>query len=174
MTRAPAPDLPRAGLPRRIASLGYETLLAAAIVLAGGFLAAPLVTPAGNVPGNALALPGPTGRWVGFALVYALLGAYFVRCWSGGRRTLPMKTWRMRLVRDDDSGEVGFRRALARYLAAGIGPALAAAAYAWAPSAWVGAIAAVGWVWALADPKRAFLHDRMAGTRLVADQRPAA
>ena len=63
------------------------------------------------------------------------------------------------------------RLALLRYLAAWIGPALAVAAYAalarygWgAHAAW---LVALNFLWALVDPDRQFLHDRIAGTRIV-------
>lgn len=79
-------------------------------------------------------------------------GCYFVASWSGGRRTLPMRTWRMHL--EDSAGNApDLRRAAVRYAAATLGTALGG----------------IGIGWAFVDPDRQFLHDRIAGTRLVAD-----
>ena len=77
-------------------------------------------------------------------------GTGFVAFWTRGGQTLPMKTWRIRLVRHDGA-PVGVGRAVHRYLLAVLG--LAAAG--------------VGFAWALVDRDRQFLHDRLAGTALV-------
>jgi uncharacterized RDD family membrane protein YckC len=158
----------RAGLARRLASLVYEALIATAIVLVAGYALTPLMSPVAD-PGGALVVPGYTRRVAGFGVVVAILGAYFVACWSGGRRTLPMKTWRLRLV-DRDGAPIGVPRALARYAAAWIGPALALAIYASTHSRLAALAFAIPYAWALIDPDRRFLHDRLAGSRLVADR----
>ena len=87
--------------------------------------------------------------------------------WSGGRRTLPMKTWRMRLV-DADGAAADAGARVVRFAAAWIGPALAVVAYAATHSRSRAALA-LGYAWALVDRDRPFLHDRIAGTRLVVD-----
>ena len=61
-----------------------------------------------------------------------------------------MKTWKLRLV-SADGGPVSVRRAALRYLLACLSVALAGA----------------GLVWAAFDRDRQFLHDRLAGTRIV-------
>ena len=88
--------------------------------------------------------------------VLAVAGSYCVWFWSRGGQTLPMKTWGIRVVRWDGA-PVGAARALHRYLLALLG--LAALG--------------LGYLWALADRDRQFLHDRLAGTALV-DARGAA
>jgi uncharacterized RDD family membrane protein YckC len=81
-----------------------------------------------------------------------------------------MKTWRLALV-DASGAPVSPRRALVRYAAAWIGPALAVAVYALLAPHGLGALAwpvlALNWLAAFVDPDRRFLHDRVAGTRLV-------
>jgi uncharacterized RDD family membrane protein YckC len=66
---------------------------------------------------------------------------------------------------------VGRKVALVRYLACWIGPALAVALVLPLSSQGRGAAAAwllaVNYAWALVDRDRQFLHDRLAGTRLV-------
>lgn len=161
------PALPPAGLGRRFAALVYELLLVTAIVLVTGFAALPLVSPGAS---GALAMPGPAQRVILFCLEFAVLAGYFTWSWSRGRRTLPMKTWRLGLALPDGA-PVSVRTALARYLATWIGPALAVGAYAALRPAGLGAhaawLVAFNFLWAFVDPGRQFLHDRIAGTRLV-------
>jgi uncharacterized RDD family membrane protein YckC len=80
----------------------------------------------------------------------ALLGAYFIYCWVRGGQTLPMRAWRLRLA-TADGGPVPPQRAMVRYLVAVIGASCAG----------------LGFAWALWDRERQFLHDRIAGTRIV-------
>ena len=105
-----------------------------------------------------------------FCLPFAVSAVLSAACWSRGRRTLPMKTWRLELALAD-GGPLPARTALARYLATWIGPALAVGAYAALRPAGLGAhaawLVAFNFLWAFIDPGRQFLHDRIAGTRLV-------
>lgn len=71
-----------------------------------------------------------------------VFAAYFLWCWLRGGQTLAMKAWHIRLV------DVTPQKALLRlFLAALLFP--------------------VSIVWALFDRERQFLHDRLAGTRLM-------
>ena len=74
--------------------------------------------------------------------ILAVFAAYFLWCWLRSGQTLAMKAWGIRLV------DVTPRKALVRF-------ALAAA------------LLPVSILWALLDRDRQFLHDRLAGTRLV-------
>jgi uncharacterized RDD family membrane protein YckC len=82
--------------------------------------------------------------------LFLVLGIYFITCWSRGGRTLTMQTWRMRIVRRDGA-PVGVGRAALRY------------GLAWISLLSLGA----GFLWAWIDRDRQFLHDRLAGTRIV-------
>jgi uncharacterized RDD family membrane protein YckC len=89
----------------------------------------------------------PLEGWVRTAhqlLLGAVFAAYFLWCWLRGGQTLAMKAWRIRLV------EVSPRKALLRFLLA----------LAFVPTG-------ISLLWALFDRERQFLHDRLAGTRLV-------
>ena len=136
-------------------------------MLLAGFLTLP-ATRAGAA--GSLALPPLPARVFSFCLVFGIAGLYFIWCWTGGRRTLPMKTWRMALVRVDGRTVDG-RAAVLRYLSVWIGPAAALAAYAVLHPFNLGAHAAwclaINYAWPIADPERQFLHDRIARTRLV-------
>lgn len=104
--------------------------------------------------------------------LFVILGLYFVWFWTHGGQTLAMKTWRIRLV-DQDNAPVSTLRALARFLLSWLWfiPGLA---LAWALDAkgWmlvgVPTLNIILWA-ALAylDPQRQFLHDRIAGTRMI-------
>ena len=158
-----------AGLVRRFAALAYEALILVALVLVAGFALIPFVSPEA-VRGQPLVVPTLAGRIVGLVALFTLGALFFGWIWSNGRRTLPMKTWRLALV--DRAGHPPSRRtAVVRYAAAWIGPALCIAAYALAAPHGVGALAwplvALNWLAAFVDPDAQFLHDRIAGTRLV-------
>ena len=79
----------------------------------------------------------------------AVCGVYFVFCWTRSGQTLPMKTWHMRLV-TASGRSLGLGRALWRYLLA-------------IP----GMLCGISLLWAPFDRERQFLHDRLAGTRIV-------
>jgi uncharacterized RDD family membrane protein YckC len=120
----------------------YESLLLLG-VLAAGFMLPHLIL------GIAWGLSAPGLLLV--VHVYGVLGAYFLWLWRKDGQTLAMQTWRIRLV-DARSGKiVSLSRGLLRYT------------LAW-PSL---LIYGVGLIWALFDRDRQFLHDRLAGTRLV-------
>ena len=74
--------------------------------------------------------------------ILVVLAAYFLWCWLRGGQTLAMRTWRIRLV-DVTPGRAILRFVLALFLLP------------------------LSILWALVDRDRQFLHDRLAGTRLV-------
>ena len=103
--------------------------------------------------------------------LFVVFGIYFVWFWSHGQ-TLAMKTWHIR-VTDLKGGALTQQRALWRYVLSWLWflPPLAAS--------WIFNIEvrnslflAAGWIlfWALLSrlhPQRQFLHDALAGTRLI-------
>lgn len=104
--------------------------------------------------------------------LFIVIGAYFIWFWMHSGQTLPMKTWRMRLV-TLDGRQLPLRRALARYFLAWLWfvPGLA---IAWLLGAkeWtaVAIVMANILAWALTaslHPSRQFLHDRIAGTKII-------
>ena len=125
---------------RRLVSILYESLLVFAVVFFAGLLFY------GAASGR---LSGLIRNLFQIYLI-VILGLYFVWCWHRGGQTLPMKTWKLRLV-STDGGPLSVRRAALRYLLACLSFALAG----------------TGLVWAVFDRDRQFLHDRLAGTRIV-------
>ena len=154
---------------RRVGALAYEALLLLAMALVAGFLFLPLVSPAAAIH-RTLAVPPVFARTMMFCVLVAGAAGYYVWCWSGGRRTLPQKTWRLQLV-DRRGSALSRKQALIRYAAAWIGPALALAGYAAMHASGFArnalALAALNYCWVIFDPDRQFLHDRIAGTRVV-------
>ena len=111
------------------------------------------------------------------AIEILVMGLYFVWFWSHGGQTLAMKTWRVRLVAQDGS-PVLLQRAAVRYMLSWlwVAPGLLVAALVGASGWWLVLIPAANLViWAglaLRDPARNFLHDRLAGTRLIRVEDP--
>lgn len=168
MTTSTGPAL--ASIKRRIAALGYEALLLTAMAFVAGFVFLPFL--AHDPTRQTLTVPSTVARVAMFCALVAGAGLYYTWCWSDGRRTLPQKTWRLRLV--DRHGSPPTRsRALVRYVACWIGPALALAAYAVLHASGharnAAAFLALDYCWAIVDPDRQFLHDRIAGTLVVQD-----
>ena len=98
---------------------------------------------------------------------------YFVWCWRRGGQTLPMKAWKLRLVRRDGR-PLDTLRAVVRYAmaAAALGCSAVATVALWrqptAVGAWVAlAPGPLSIVWSFVDAEGQFLHDRLAGTRIV-------
>jgi uncharacterized RDD family membrane protein YckC len=159
----PAPAGPdNAPLGRRLGCIVYETLLVFAIVFFAGGLFGVLFRQ-GDATNHRHAL----SAWL--ALVTA---AYFIRCWTHGGQTLPMRTWRLRLVARDGAGLRPARAAL-RYLTGWLGwlPPLALHPLSGHAPA-VTLLAALLWFAALTldarrDPMRRYVYDRLAGTRMI-------
>lgn len=128
------------GIGRRLASLLYESLVVFAVLLIGFLLPQILLSGFGLVMAGRL-------LWLH---VLVLLMVYFVWFWLNGGQTLPMKTWKLRLVGADGRRPRPLQ-ALLRYLVA------------W-PSI---LLCGFGLFWALFDKDRQFLHDRIAGTCIV-------
>jgi len=138
--------LPPASFLTRLASMVYELLLVTAVL----FVA--------SLPFLYLVGSAETGwRHAVFQLyLTGVLFAYFSAFWRRSGQTLAMKTWRIRLV-DQNGGRPTLKQCALRFILALIGLLLAGA----------------GFWWALFDRDRQFLHDRMAGTRLVRVPRKA-
>lgn len=148
-------------LPRRMACWLYEGMLLFGVVFIAGYLFSTL-TQTRHALDN---------RHLQQAFLFTVFGIYFVWLWSKGQ-TLAMKTWHIRVV-DRHGQPLTQARALLRYVLSWIWvlPPLAAGGLFGLSGAEV-SVLFVGWVliWAILarfHPQRQFLHDAMAGTRLV-------
>lgn len=109
------------------------------------------------------------------AFLFLVLGIYFVWFWAQGQ-TLAMKTWHIS-VTDRQGRRVTQKRALLRYALSWLWflPPLAVS-WSWNIDARQAMVLSAGWVavWAILarfHPERQFLHDALAGTRLVNAER---
>lgn len=154
---------PVPGLARRLACFLYEGVLLFGVVMVAGLLY-------GVLTQQRHALVGATGLQ---ALLFVVLGAYFVFFWSRTGQTLAMLTWHIRLVTRDGQA-VRPLRAAARYVLSWLWfvPALAIVHFWGLHGGWAifGAMAAgvLGYA-ALTrlHPDRQYWHDAVCGTRLV-------
>ena len=78
--------------------------------------------------------------------LYLVLLWYYTWFWTHGGQTVAMRAWRFRVQRDDGK-PLRFWQACWRFVLLPLMP--------------------ISIVWALFDPEKQFLHDRLAGTRLV-------
>jgi uncharacterized RDD family membrane protein YckC len=129
-----------AGLARRLLSLLYETLLIVALAVAG---MVPLVILADQ-------LDPVWQRPLNQACLILLAVAYFTWQWTVGGQTLAMKTWRLKLITREGT-PLTLGRSIRRFAFALAGLALGG----------------VGFAWALFDRESQFLHDRLAGTKII-------
>ncbi len=107
------------------------------------------------------------------AYLAAVFAAYFMWCWLRGGQTLAMKAWGIRLV-VPGALRVPPLTALKRLVLAGLFVGAFCGAIVGAfihRNPWIAfatlAFSGIGLGWALVDRDRQFLHDRLAGTRLV-------
>jgi len=133
-------SLPTPGLGRRLLCLIYEALLLTAVVLFSGAIAT----------GTARLFEIPHPRFLTQIVLLLVCGCYFVLQWVRSGQTLPMKTWRIR-IETRDGRPLDVAASLRRLTLAMLGYGSAG----------------ITILWALFDRDRQFLHDRLAGTRLV-------
>jgi uncharacterized RDD family membrane protein YckC len=160
----PVMNLRAPGLRRRMACWMYEGMLLFGVVFITAYLFSTL-----SQTRHAL-----DNRHVQQAFLFLVLGIYFTWFWSKGQ-TLAMKTWNIRVV-DAQGLPLSQSRALARYVLS----------WLWflPPLLFTGLLGIsglealvflLGWVlvWALLSRFHAlgqFLHDALAGTRLVSSE----
>ena len=126
---------------RRLSCLLYETLLVIAIVFIFSFLFSSLAQFKGK------------GALVNVFQIYIFLvmAIYFSWFWSKGRSTLAMKTWKLKIV-EKNGQPISPKKAFLRYC------------FAWL------SVTGISILWALIDREGLYLHDRLAGTKLVSTQ----
>lgn len=79
-----------------------------------------------------------------------IMGYYFTWFWTHGGQTLAMQTWKMRVI-SMDGKSLNKKQAITRFLLAVTGIF----------------IFGIGIIWALFDRDHQYLHDRIAGTRII-------
>jgi uncharacterized RDD family membrane protein YckC len=82
--------------------------------------------------------------------LFLILFLFYGWFWTHGGQTLGMKAWKLRVCMPD-GGAISWNKAFLRFLAACLSWGLLGA----------------GYLWALFDPDKQTLHDRLSGTRLI-------
>lgn len=131
---------------RRLGSLLYEALVILALAI---FL---FLLPVALFSGVVHLMPGPGLLWL---YLFVLLGVYFVWCWVKAGQTLAMKTWRLWLIDARSGRRPRLLQAVVRY---GMG--------------WICWPTGLALLWSFLDPDGQFLHDRIAGTRILYEPKP--
>ncbi len=151
-------------LKRRLICLIYDAFLIVAVL----FLGITLFT----IPAVSLKLDQRLIDIGSRVTLFAFAGLYFIHTWTGSGYTLAMKTWRIKLVKVGYA-KVPFSAAAIRYVF-GWGwvlPGIAVSYFAHlSRTQYAIAIAVNVVVWSLTaflDKDRQFLHDKLAGTRLI-------
>jgi uncharacterized RDD family membrane protein YckC len=144
----PLPD--RAGLPRRLAAMFYDSLLLLALLMIVTALF--LLTTGGEAIDPRTQ---PVLEFIYRLVLLLLIVGFFGVSWTRSGQTLGMATWRLRVEREDGRrltwGDT-LRRlgwALVSLLPAGL-----------------------GFAWVLVDPERRAWHDRLSRTRVVVVPKP--
>jgi uncharacterized RDD family membrane protein YckC len=158
-----SPVLPTPSIKRRVIALVYEAFLLLAVEM---FAVAVYLLATGN-------RHEPAYQHGLKFFLFLVTAAYFVHFWTDSGHTLAMKTWRIKLVMAGYK-RVPFRIAAIRYLLAWgwfLPALLVCAALGVKDKAQVAAAIAIGVLaWgstAFFDKDRQFLHDKLAGTRLI-------
>jgi uncharacterized RDD family membrane protein YckC len=158
----PSNTLPPASLKSRLMAMVYEAMLLFAVLFAATLLFSTLLEQR-----HALYRRDDLQYWL-----FVVLGIYFSWFWRYGGQTLAMKTWRIQVLTRDGT-PLSWTRAVPRYVLAWLWflPGLAAARYLNAQGWMLVALPTLNMLlWALAvflDRDRQFLHDRLAGTRII-------
>ena len=159
----PTPGVP--SMLRRVATIPYEGLLLLALLLIASF-------PIAGLKGYTLSgIP----HFIYQLYLLLITAGYFGWLWTHGGQTLPMKTWRFKVV-NRNGALLSVAQASKRFVIALLffGPAAAGLVLLFFPARVNLAITmwmflpmvATIW-WAKFDPERQFLHDRLSGTMLV-------
>ena len=132
---------------RRMGAVLYDTLLVGgSLIIIGGILSTVLA----RVLGVEYLTPDSSAAHF-MQLIYLLLAfGFFGWFWTHGGQTLGMRAWKIRVV-DLNKQPLTWTQAAMRFL--------------WSLASWM--VFGLGYVWALFDPEKLTLHDRMSKTRLV-------
>jgi len=166
---SPGPaDRPPAGLLIRLAAMTYDSVLLFGVVFIGGYALLALTRWTYPLSG--------TQRAVFQAVLFVLIGGYFVYQWSRSGQTLAMKSWHLRLV-DQAGNPPRPARAALRYVLAWhlLLPGAVWMAFAGGDPAIDALVLIAGCIvlllFAKFDARRRMLHDRLSGTRVVHEHR---
>ena len=132
---------------RRMGAVLYDAMLVGgSLTIIGGILSTLLA----RVLGVEYLAPDSTAAHLMQLIYLAMTFAFFAWFWTHGGQTLGMRAWKIRVV-DLNNQPLTWAQAAMRFL--------------WSLASWM--VFVLGYVWALFDPEKLTLHDRMSKTRLV-------
>jgi uncharacterized RDD family membrane protein YckC len=134
-------ELPPPGFLRRLGAMFYDGLLLLALLM---MLSYPYVWLTGG------AKPGLLVKTLYQLYLLAICFFFFAGSWVRAGQTLGLRTWRMRLVRND-GGPITWSIASKRF------------AFAWLSLLCLG----LGFLWVMYDRDKLAWHDRLSGTKLM-------
>lgn len=135
---------------RRLAAITYDlVLLTGVLVMASALVTLPIGLALGPEAADVV-FRSPAFRWPFFLYCVGVLAGFHLWFWTHGGQTLGMKTWRIRVVREDGAA-LTLRDAVARY---------GAALLSLLPLG-------LGFWWAAVDRDGLAWHDRLSRTRLL-------
>ncbi|MHB1141337.1 MAG: RDD family protein [Sulfuricaulis sp.] len=134
-------ELPPPGFLRRLGAMFYDGLLLLALLM---MLSYPYVWLTGG------AKPGLLVKTLYQLYLLAICFFYYTGFWVRGGQTLGLRTWRMKLTRND-GGPITW--------------AIASKRFAWA---WLSLLClGLGFLWVFYDRNKLAWHDRLSGTKLI-------
>lgn len=152
------PQTTTASLWRRLAAMGYDTLLAIPLMMAVTAstiaLRAALISPEAIQHSQTAALTG-TWYWLNLLLACIAAAAFFIVCWIRGGRTLGMQAWRLR-VQQSNGQPLTVRLACLRLMGATVSMACCG----------------LGYLWILYDRQSRSWHDIWSSTQIVLLPKP--
>ncbi len=139
--------LPGASLIKLAACFIYEALAVVALCFVCVLLFITLIGDASHGP----------KRYLLQLVLWLAIGVYFVWCWKKTGQTLAMQTWQLKLL-DKNHQPLSWPRAMTRYMLSSLSLM----------------VFGLGFLWALLDRERRYLHDRLLGSYIIYAPRNAA
>ena len=152
-----SPAIATASLWRRLAAIGYDTLLVIAIAMLITFIDLKIKIWLFDIPDSQPAVLAEPAywNWLNWLVVLSVTTSFFVFCWKQGGRTLGMQAWRLR-VQQANGSNITTQQALKR-----LGGAIISLA-----------CGGLGYMWILYDKENRSWHDIWSGTQIILLPKP--
>lgn len=146
-----------ASLWRRLAAMGYDTLLLTSVAMLITFITLNIKVWLFKIPPDQPpALAGPAyWNWLNWFVVSCVIAAFFMYFWVKAGRTLGMQAWRLR-VQQANASNITVRQACIRLIGAVISMACCG----------------IGYLWILYDRQNRSWHDIWSSTQIVVLPKP--
>jgi len=159
-TPGPAPGIEFAGHGSRLVAYLLDSVLITVVVIAIAIVAGAVFVGGLTIDdsGTTASVSGPAvvSAVIAFLVIFAISLVYFPYFWARGGQTPGMMPFRLRVVRDQDGGRIGWGTAWLRLLGM------------WAAAA----VFYLGFIWIFIDGRRRGWHDLIAGTVVIRDPEP--